>query len=439
MEGPAEERYVPVEEIAEKLGLPLSVLLRRVEAGDVPSRRIDTDSGPHYALRLSDLGIEPDEPDEPSDAGGINSFDRGAEAAPESVDAEHEILQPAWSTRPLEPRQPPVWITAAPRPESGAPAEPIGHDEPGHAHPDPSEEHPDPSEIDVEDGSSMSAAEPAPAEHEAGQLAAWEPADWHRRAEDPAVAHPAAQEAAAEHVAAAAWEPAAEHPEDEPEEPAAAPWEPPAAHRAPAWEPPAEEGVTTEPEEPEVAAEPMAAEPAAFQLATAEPQPAPVVASEPAQEPAPAPTPTAEPALHALSAPEPARAPASNLMDPLGGPRTDLASMSLDARDLVAGLLDRWERTLEQRIYTEQRQRFQVELSARQSMVRELQMELQTARAEHAAAQAEKDRLLAAKERELADRERDLAETRRYVEEAERSGPSSEQPRRRWFRPRGDD
>jgi len=112
--------------------------------------------------------------------------------------------------------------------------------------------------------------------------------------------------------------------------------------------------------------------------------------------------------------------------------------MSLDARELVAGLLDRWERTLEQRIYTEQRQRFQAELVARQNMVKQLQMELHTARAEHAAAQAEKDRVLAGKERELADRERDLAETRRIAEEAERMIAPAAVHRRRWFWNRDD-
>jgi hypothetical protein len=133
------------------------------------------------------------------------------------------------------------------------------------------------------------------------------------------------------------------------------------------------------------------------------------------------------------------RAPERALIDSApGGPRTDVAAMSLDARDLVAGLLDRWERTLEQRIYTEQRQRFQAELTARQTMVKQLQMELQTARAEHAAAQAEKDRVLAAKERELAERERDLADTRRQAEEAGRAAAAAPR-RRRWFGTRGND
>jgi hypothetical protein len=92
------------------------------------------------------------------------------------------------------------------------------------------------------------------------------------------------------------------------------------------------------------------------------------------------------------------------------GPRAELAMMALDPRELVAGLLDRWERTLEQRIYAEQRQRFEAELTNRQAKVKQLQLELDAVRAEHAAALAEKERQLAERARELIDRERDLAD-----------------------------
>jgi hypothetical protein len=361
-----DEPYLRVEDIAERFGLPLAVLLRRVEAGDVPSHRIDTEDGPRYSLRLSDLGIETDEATTSADGAqsadieepeGINAFDEAdwnggrGRVTPEpawqgeQASAQHTIIAPAWSTRPLEPQQPPVWITA----------------DPGRA-----------------------------LDHSADESEQHEP----------------------------------EQREPEQREPVDAPWiaraEPPAPAETPAEAPPAEEPPAPAATEPGPSAAPGELHPPAVHAAELHP-----VESLPP----------------AVTAPVPVRAPASSLIDPLGGggPRTDLASMSLDARDLVAGLLDRWERTLEQRIYTEQRQRFQVELSARQNMVRELQMELQTARAEHAAAQAEKDRLLAAKERELADRERDLAETRRYVEEAERGGGSPDARRRRWFRARGDD
>jgi hypothetical protein len=102
------------------------------------------------------------------------------------------------------------------------------------------------------------------------------------------------------------------------------------------------------------------------------------------------------------------------------GPRAELAMMALDPRELVAGLLDRWERTLEQRIYAEQRQRFEAELTNRQAKVKQLQLELDAARAEHAAALAGKERVLAEKERDLARRERDIEALRHH-------------PRRGWF------
>jgi hypothetical protein len=103
------------------------------------------------------------------------------------------------------------------------------------------------------------------------------------------------------------------------------------------------------------------------------------------------------------------------------GPRAELAMMNLDPRELVAGLLDRWERTLEQRIYAEQRQRFESELSNRQHKVKQLQLELEAVRAEHAAALAEKERQLAERYRELSEREREINDLRL-------------QPRRRgWF------
>jgi hypothetical protein len=103
------------------------------------------------------------------------------------------------------------------------------------------------------------------------------------------------------------------------------------------------------------------------------------------------------------------------------GPRAELAMMALDPRELVAGLLDRWERTLEQRIYAEQRQRFEAELTNRQTKVKQLQLELAAVRAEHAAALAEKERQLGERYRELSEREREINDIRN-------------QPRRRgWF------
>lgn len=83
-------------------------------------------------------------------------------------------------------------------------------------------------------------------------------------------------------------------------------------------------------------------------------------------------------------------------------PHIDVAAMKpLDPRGLVDGLLDRWERTLEERIHSEGRQRLEAELIARQDQVKQLQLELKLARAQHAAAQAEKDRRLAESDQRL--------------------------------------
>ena len=91
------------------------------------------------------------------------------------------------------------------------------------------------------------------------------------------------------------------------------------------------------------------------------------------------------------------------------GPRAEVAGMYIDSREVVTGLLDRWERTLEQRIHIEQRQRFEGELNARQNLVKQLQLELQTVHAEHAAYVADSERRHAELEHKVADLQRELA------------------------------
>jgi hypothetical protein len=368
-----------VEEVAERLGLPLSVLLHRVEAGDIPARRIETESGVHYALRLGDLGIELDDEGLRSAAIGddgeeettlsavfdqddasptvesaiVSAFNSGPEPLPDGhvggydvtgrrveddddlddvrapadsawsdPDAaepwrDTELPPPVWAVRPREPQEPPVWLAG----------DPAVLDE----------------DLESEDVDDVEDVEDVYVELDA----------------------------------------AADFGDDD--------------------------GIPVMPHS-SLDAEPDAEDAADEDTVVAE-----------------------------LAVPPPSRHAQMGIVDASSpGPRGDLASMSLDARELVAGLLDRWERTLEQRIYTEQRQRFQAELVARQNMVKQLQMELHTARAEHAAAQAEKDRVLAGKERELADRERDLAESRRIAEEAAREMAPPASRRRRWFWSRDD-
>ncbi len=246
------EPYLPVEEVARRLDLPLGILLRRVEAGDVPSRREDGPDGVHFLVRLGDLGIEGASEDMPDrlDIAGL-----GGTPAPSAMDTSVD--------------------TAIPPPPPLIDDEPAASDE-GQS-------------VDVVGIAQQPSAPPAPVQH------------------------------------ASAWP----------------------------------DKVVPPPEE-ELEAEAKSAHGRGGALID-------VGSNE---------------------------------------PRRDVASMtSLDPRELVAGLLDRWERTLEQRIYSEQRQRFEAELNARQNLVKQLQLELQTARAEHAAAQSEKDRRLADRERRISDLE----------------------------------
>ncbi len=84
-----------------------------------------------------------------------------------------------------------------------------------------------------------------------------------------------------------------------------------------------------------------------------------------------------------------------------------LAINSIDARELVAGLFERWERALEQRIQAEQRLRFEAELEQRMRQVRDLRQELDQSRQAQAT--------------ELAEREREMMELRNRVRELEQA------------------
>jgi hypothetical protein len=255
------EPYLPVEEVARRLDLPLGILLRRVEAGDVPSRREDGPDGVHFLVRLGDLGIE-----------------GASEDMSEQVDTAAPVEMPA----------------------------PIALD----------------TSVD------MAVPPPPPVVEDEAALG---------------------DESESVDVVGTAQQPP-EHPSAWPDKVV-----PPPAEELAAW-------------------------------------PDKVV-----------PPPAEELAAEAKNS----HGRGGTLIDTGSNePRRDVASMtSLDPRELVAGLLDRWERTLEQRIYSEQRQRFEAELNSRQNLVKQLQLELQTARAEHAAAQAEKDRRLADRDRRIGDLE----------------------------------
>ena len=267
----AEEPYIPVEELAQRLDLPLAILLRRIEAGDVPARRQGT-TGSGWELRLSDLGIDPDERDE-------------------NEEDEHGMSDDPAISKDLPPPPP-----MAPRAETQR-----DEAQPGAAR-----------------AAETPAAEMPPVADE--RRRSWSPA-WHARSAEPT---------------------GVDYRSDSP------------GAEAPAGDTPAPD---LRPDEP--------------------------VAILPGR--------------------------ITRYERGTRGPRSEVAGMVIDSRELVSGLLDRWERTLEQRIFIEQRQRFESELNARQNLVKQLQLELQTARAEHAAYAADRDRQQLELEYQIAELHRELA------------------------------
>lgn len=266
--------YLPVDAVAERLGLPLGLLVRRVQAGDVPARRVDTPDGPRYEMRLGDLGIEAPPVDE------VLAGDRLP-----AVELTGSVQPPA-----------PQSVPSAAMSGVSFVAEPV--------------------------------SAPGPA---SSQIRSVE------------------------------------------------------SDLQSAWQAP-------------TAAAPVRGD----DIDSAVPPPRTGDAAE------------------------------MTLIDyPRSGPLAEIASMSIDPRELVAGLLDRWERTLEQRIYAEQRQRFEAELTARQNLVKELQLELKSARAEHAAVQADKERQLSDTDRRLTEAERELTVARTQVQALQIQ--ATEKRKRGWF------
>jgi hypothetical protein len=390
----SDEPYLLVEEVAERLGLPLSVLLHRVEAGDIPAQRIESEEGVHYALRLGDLGIELDDEGLRSSAIGDDGGDSYEGSGGEEQGDDEATLSAVFERDEATPSVASAIVSAF---NSGP--EPLPRPRVGSLNVTGRRIDDEDLAVGVEAGADREWSDPDSLEPRRDAELLRPP--WARRAR-------------------------------EPQEP-------------PSWLTPRPAVAEVSHEAPLVDGLQSGAELAGLDVTSApdlgsiddEALTAPAQARMDAQSEEV--DVDEDQAVAELAVPPPPPSEQVGILETGSpGPRGDLASMSLDARELVAGLLDRWERTLEQRIYTEQRQRFQAELVARQNMVKQLQMELHTARAEHAAAQAEKDRVLAEKERELADRERDLAETRRLAQEAERVTAPAASHRRRWFWNRDD-
>ncbi|MFN2569014.1 MAG: hypothetical protein ABR564_05360 [Candidatus Dormibacteria bacterium] len=135
-----------------------------------------------------------------------------------------------------------------------------------------------------------------------------------------------------------------------------------------------------------------------------------------------------------MSAPRPSAIPLVDQADvsvftrPESTALPDALPIALDPRQLVAGLLDRWERSVEQRIQVEQLPRFEAQIVERQVRINELEKELRAVRLDGAAAltergeaMAERERAVAERDRAIADRDRALAERERALSERDRA------------------
>ncbi len=364
------DEFLTIDEVAQRMALPPDMIRRRIESGDIPVHWVESYGKLEMRVAAEDVGGTPSAPPAPP------------AYAPEPTP------EPSWE--PAQPEAQGLWapaetqdVAASPwgvAPEA-APATPELEDQPVWR--------PDPATW--EDEQLASPEEPS------AEVAEFDsPVESQEGGSEPEVS-PYAPSAEADFVSPFATTPTSEEPLGGFQPPAID--EPYATPPAPGFLAQDEELAPTGMEFQEAAPEDIAPAPDE-QFGSMEP---PVALEE-------VPFATAEPFPVADSAPpltaREEMAPPSTL---LAAPTAASAAMgTIDARELVAGLFERWERALEQRIQAEQRLRFEAELEQRLRQVRDLRQELDQTRKSQAS--------------ELADREREVLQLRERVRELEQ-GP----------------
>lgn len=338
--------YLTVDEVAAQLAVPLEMIQRRIESGDIPVHWVEVSGKLEMRISAAEIGVE--------SAGSVSTPFPTPEtfAGGETHPADEDSVAAGWSVR--ESQYPSdVWTPAdgeTPVAAANIPAAPANT-------PAAAGEPPTPWAVDSE--SDLPAAEVVgPAEP------VWrpEPATW----------------------------------DDEPlqaGEAAAPPPEPP-AYTA--------EGTDSffplDEAPPYVAPPPPAASDAFAAPAGAEDEDEEEAAFGTDEEDEDGAVPFGErldlqPSLSSdvLEGPEMVEVPRPSALAAAPGTASALAVNSIDARELVAGLFERWERALEQRIQAEQRLRFEAELERRLRQVRDLRQELENTRKSTAAQLAERE------------------------------------------------
>ncbi|MGC1184520.1 MAG: hypothetical protein WBA31_05125 [Candidatus Dormiibacterota bacterium] len=332
--------YLTVDEVAAQLALPLEMIQRRIESGDIPVHWVEVEGKLEMRISAADIGVDSSAP-VPTPFPGPEVF-TGEEINPSP---EEETAPAAWSVRESEyPSD--VWTPT----EDEAPAVVTPPPTPWEAEPS----------ADVPAAQGGEIAEPV-----------WrqDPGGWEDEPLDAVASDDPLDAAVAEEGT----------PELSPFSPSGAetyfPLEEAAEFTTP---PPATTPFSTaaDPVDEVGAAPPFAGDDEDEEGIL------PVEQSLDLESPLPS---------ESMGVPEMVEVPRPSALAAAQGPESSLALNSLDARELVAGLFERWERALEQRIQAEQRLRFEAELERRLRQVRDLRQELENTRKSTAAQLAERE------------------------------------------------
>ncbi len=386
------EEFFTVEEVAQRLVLPQDMIRRRIESGDIPVHWVEIDGKLEMRVAAEDIGTLSSPPAFSDPFAAPQTADEmqaaaGEPAAEEWAVAETDYSQGLWT--PVEEAGTSQGNPWEVNPTSDLAAAEVGPSGVPVWRPDPATWEDEPLDVGA----------PAPVDTGYAPPFPVYPTDLAEVAQE--------DDAGAGETQAAETEAAEEEPEFagsffSAEPPATAYTAPPAPGFG--YEPAAPSPLyEAEPNPEPYGFEPAATAPA-LDRESAPPEYSEVgteselqtVEYESVEEFEPAPSPVEEEAAR----------PSALVASQMAGAGS-VAINSIDARELVAGLFERWERALEQRIQAEQRLRFEAELEQRLRQVRDLRQELDQTRKTQAA--------------QMAEREREMMELRNKVREMEQS------------------
>ena len=352
--------YLTVDEVAAQLALPLEMIQRRIESGDIPVHWVEINGKLEMRISAAEIGV--------GEAGRAPTpfpSPEGFVGGEAQAGADEEVVAPGWRVR--ESQYPSdVWPSAEVEPAAAAappptpwevsaegdlpaadlaqPGEPVWRPEPGTWEDEP-----------LDEGAT---AEPTP------QLSPFNPTGTD-------AFFPLNEDAPSDY--AAPPPPVASGPFPAPAGPVDSDYAAPP--------PPVASGPFTAPAEP---VDDEDEEEAPFGSDEEEDEESILAVEDGLDLEAPLPS-------EVLGVPEQVEVPRPSALAAAQGPDSALAVNSIDARELVAGLFERWERALEQRIQAEQRLRFEAELERRLRQVRDLRQELDNTRKSTAAQLAERE------------------------------------------------